>query len=160
MSHSCVQLYLHIIFSTKNRKPLIPQEMEHRLLAYMSGIANKHNAPILEINGTSDHIHILMKFNASSNLSTIVKELKSYSTGWLKKQGYRDFAWQEGYGAFSCSIGHVPSLIEYIKNQKEHHKKYSFKEELARICALWKVEWCLEDKDVKDNEVKELEVLI
>ncbi len=136
MAHSCVEIYVHLIFSTKRRRPLISNDMEKRLYGYLSGIAKKRNIPILSINGTNDHIHILIKLNASTPISILIKELKSYSTGWLKKQGVLNFEWQEGYGAFSCSITHLKKLVKYIENQKEHHKVESFEQVLTQSLSF------------------------
>lgn len=147
MSHSCIQIYLHIIFSTKDRRPLIYHEIEHRLHGYLAGIANEHKVPILEINGAKDHLHMLLKFSPNVQLATLMKELKCYSSGWMKKAGYNDFRWQEGYGAFSCSVNHVPKVKQYIHNQKEHHKVYTFDDELERLNKHWGVKWYCDDRD-------------
>lgn len=144
MSHSCVEIYIHLIFSTKGRLPLIPDTMENRLYGYLGGIARKRNVPILKINGTNDHIHILLKMHACVELSVLLKELKSYSSGWMKKQGYQDFGWQEGYGAFSCSVNHVETLSKYIDNQKEHHKTHLFTQEIDAINEKWGIQWIVD----------------
>lgn len=141
MSHSSVEIYLHVIFSTKNRLPLIPENMESRLYGYFGGIAKQRQVPILKINGTADHLHILLKLHASVAVSVLLKELKSYSTGWMKKQGFIDFSWQEGYGAFSCSVTHLEALTKYIENQKEHHKTRTFSQEIEILNRLWGVNW-------------------
>ncbi len=144
MSHSCVEIYLHVIFSTKGRLPLIPQNMETRLYAYLSGIARKSQVPILKINGTSDHLHILLKLHATVSLSILLKELKSYSTGWMKNQGCMDFGWQEGYGAFSCSVTHLDALSAYIDNQKDHHKIRTFAQEIEILNKRWGSKWMMD----------------
>jgi len=141
MSHSCVEIYLHVIFSTKGRLPLIPQNIENRLYGYIGGIARQQQVAILKINGTKDHLHILLKLHASVTVSTLLKELKSYSTGWMKKLGFADFGWQEGYGAFSCSISHLDALMQYIENQKAHHETQSFAQEIESLNKRWGVKW-------------------
>ncbi len=143
MSHSCVEIYLHIIFSTKDRQPLIPQNMENRLYGYMAGIAQKQQVPILKINGVSDHLHILLKLHSTVAVSTLLKELKSYSTGWMKKQGFLDFGWQEGYGAFSCCGSHLEAVTKYIENQKEHHKTRTFNQEVVSLNERWRTGWLI-----------------
>jgi REP element-mobilizing transposase RayT len=143
MVHSYVELYFHLIFSTKNRAPLISSCMEQRLYGYLTGIAKQRSVLVLKINGVSDHVHLLLKMHASVPLSVLVKELKSYSSGWMKKEGVRDFGWQNGYGAFSCSITHIPQLIKYIENQKEHHKVHSFEQEIETINKYWNIQWSL-----------------
>ena len=141
MVHSSVKNYLHLIFATKNRESVIPLELETRLHDYFGGIAKKQNVPILKVNGTDDHIHMLIRLHPSVALSIMVKELKSYSTGWIKKERFKEFSWQEGYGAFSCSQTHLDALIKYIDNQKEHHKIYSFKDEIEKLNNMWGTTW-------------------
>jgi REP element-mobilizing transposase RayT len=141
MSHSCVENYLHIIFATKNRDSLIPLEIELRLHSYFAGIAKKKNVPILKINGTDDHIHMLIKLHPLVALGILMRDLKSYSTSWLKKEGSSQFSWQEGYGAFSCSESHLKPLANYIENQKEHHRNNSFKSEVANLNRIWGTSW-------------------
>ena len=100
MSHSCIENYLHIIFSTKNREPFIVPEIEERLHSYIVGISRQRKVPILKINGREDHIHILLKLHPSIALATLIKEYKAYSSGWMKKCGYPQFNWQEGWWFF------------------------------------------------------------
>jgi len=123
MSHSCVENYLHIIFATKNRDPLIHPEIEKQLHSYIVGVSRKRKVPILKINGMADHIHILLKLHPSVALAELLKEYKAYSSSWMKKCGYSQFNWQAGYGGFSCSKSMLKSVIIYIQNQKAHHKK-------------------------------------
>jgi REP element-mobilizing transposase RayT len=141
MSHSLVEIYLHIIFSTKERLSLIKTEIESRLHSYICGIAIKRKCTILKINGMDDHIHIALKIHQDVPLSTLMKELKSYSSGWIKKEGYPEFSWQEGYGAFSCSKSLLEELLNYIENQKMHHKKFTFKEEIEMLEKKLGVVW-------------------
>jgi putative transposase len=100
-------------------------------------------------------IHLLIKLNATTPLSVLIKELKSYSTGWMKKQGFSNFAWQEGYGAFSCSITHLKQLINYIENQKEHHKVKSFEDEIEKLNRLWKTQWKVDNIEESDGDMPE-----
>ena len=141
MSHSCIENYLHIIFSTKNRAPLIIPEIEERLHSYIVGISKKLKVPILKINGMEDHIHILLKLHPSIALATLIKEYKAYSSGWMKKIGYPQFNWQEGYGGFSYSKSMLEPLINYIGNQKIHHSKSTFEEEIELLKKQWGIEW-------------------
>ncbi|CDZ81077.1 Transposase [Candidatus Rubidus massiliensis] len=156
MAHSCIELYIHIIFSTKDRKQIIPQSHESSLHGYIQGILKKRNIPVIRINGMHDHIHILLKLNSVVPLGTLIKEIKSYSTAWMstawmKKERFLQFAWQIGYGAFSCSINHVDALTNYIDNQKEHHKKFNFSEEVMRLCQKWQVKWTYEEQTNETN---------
>ncbi len=141
MSHTSVQNYLHIIFGTKKREPLILPDMEKRLYSYLGGISTKRKSPILTINGMEDHIHLLIVLHPVVPLSTLIRELKSYSTGWMKKEGNPDFGWQEGYGGFSYGKSQIPAITKYVENQKNHHKKKTFKDELEDIKLKWGVNW-------------------
>jgi putative transposase len=141
MAHSSVACYIHVIFATKNREPLIFPDIEDRLYAYLGGIASKKKTPLIRINGVHDHVHLLMKLHPDVALSILVKELKSYSTGWIKNETKRNFSWQTGYGGYSCSITHVDALIKYIENQKVHHKASTLDQELERINKKWGTSW-------------------
>src|SRR5690606_727608 len=98
MSHSSVKNYMHIIFCTKKRATPIHSEIENRLHSYIVGISQRNKVPILKINGTDDHIHILLNLHPSIALANLIREFKSYSTAWMKKNGYPHFSWQKGYG--------------------------------------------------------------
>jgi len=100
MSRTAVDLFVHIVFCTKKRAPYIHPSIESRLHSYLVGIAQKRKTKILRINGMEDHIHILINLHPSVALSDLIKELKAYSTSWMKKNGYSIFAWQRGYGGF------------------------------------------------------------
>lgn len=141
MTHSCTENFLHVIFATKNRTVLIPHEIENRLFPYIAAIAIRKKIPVLRINGADDHIHMLINLHPNVALATLVKELKSYSTAWVKKNGFTEFSWQEGYGAFSASKSHVPAIERYIDNQKEHHKKQTFDQEIDVLNAQWGTSW-------------------
>ena len=141
MSHSCVENYLHVIFATKDRNALITIDIEKRLYSYMAGIARKRQVPFLNINGAEDHVHILLKLHPLIALSSMMKELKSYSTGWCKKEYCNQFSWQEGYGAFSCSKSHLEPLTRYIDNQKEHHRCNTFAHEVDCLNRQWGTFW-------------------
>ena|SRR5665647_3964135 len=144
MAHSCAEFYIHIIFATKNREDLIPPEIEDRLYAYLGGIAKKKQNILIRVNGMQDHIHLLIKLHPDTAISTLLRELKSYSTGWLKKEGYEDFSWQIGYGGFSCSITHLDGVIKYIENQKIHHETITLDQEIDNINKKWGTSWQLD----------------
>ena len=117
--------------------------MEQRLYAYLGGIARKNQSSLLKINGTENHIHLLLKLNTTIAISTLLKELKAYSSGWMKKEGYDSFGWQNGYGAFSYSKSHLSALTRYIENQKEHHQAKSFEEEIELLKKTWTLDWIM-----------------
>jgi putative transposase len=135
MGQSLSNLLTHIIFSTKNRQPLIHPDIEVRLHGYIKAICTDRESPLLQIGGMPDHIHLLVNLSRKHALSKFVNEIKSHSSKWVKTidNDCRDFAWQAGYGAFSVGQLEYQKVIDYISNQKEHHKKFSFQEEFLRF---------------------------
>ncbi|SCA63089.1 hypothetical protein SCG7109_AI_00010 [Chlamydiales bacterium SCGC AG-110-M15] len=147
MGKSCVQNDIHLIFATKNRINSIVTAVESRLYCYLGGIAKGSNSPILIVNGTQNHIHVLLRLHPSIALATLVKELKSYSTQWMKKQGHKSFAWQIGYGAFSVSLSALEKVRKYIELQKIHHQEFGFKAEIDQLISRGRLRWSfLEDE--------------
>ena len=143
MPQSLAQVYLHIVFSTKDRRRfLCDQELRSRTHAYLVGICQNQGAPSLKVGGVEDHIHLLCRMAKVLSIADLIKELKRESSKWVKQQHLelRGFYWQSGYGAFSVSPSHVPALIEYIHNQEEHHKQESFQDEFRRLCKKYGVE--------------------
>jgi len=132
MAQTLVSLLVHLVFSTKNREPFITPEIEPELFAYVGGILNNHDSRLLDAGGTADHIHLLVSQSKNISLSLLMKDVKKDSSSWIKTKGsrFRNFHWQDGYGAFSIGKSEMPGLKEYIANQKEHHRKRTFKEEL------------------------------
>jgi putative transposase len=140
MSQSLAQIYLHLVFSTKLRKPFLSDPgLRSRAHGYLVGVCRNLDSPSLMIGGVADHVHILCRLSKNWKVSDLVRELKRESSKWLKTQGPRDFHWQKGYGAFSISPGHVPQLESYIARQEKHHHKETYQEEFRRICAKYGV---------------------
>ena len=133
MSHR--QILYQIVFGTKNRERTINEENSTELYKYIWGIVNKNNCKLYRINGVEDHIHILSDLNPSLSLAAYVKDIKVASSIWLKESGkFPKFkGWQEGYGAFTYSLNEKQTIINYIKNQKEHHKTESSFDEYKRL---------------------------
>jgi REP element-mobilizing transposase RayT len=129
------QIFYQIVFSTKYRKPTISGSYERELYQYISGIIKNKNCKLYRINGMEDHIHIMSDLHPAICLSDYVKDIKVASNLWMKESGkFPDFeGWQNGYGAFTYSIKQKDIIINYIKNQKEHHKMESFFEEFKRL---------------------------
>ena len=125
------QLLYQIVFSTKNRVPCMIKQRRKKLYKYIWGILKNKNCHLYRINGVEDHLHILTHIPPSASISSIVKDVKVSSSIFIKEQKlFHGFeGWQEGYGAFSYSFKEKDRLIEYIKNQEEHHKKITFKDE-------------------------------
>ena len=142
MGQSLVQIYLHIVFSTKLRKPLLcdPAKRE-RMHAYLAGVCSNQNAPSVIIGGVEDHVHLLCRLGKTIDISTLMRELKKESSEWAKSDlCISHFYWQGGYGAFSISPKHVDPLVTYIRNQEEHHRQESFQDEFRRLCNMYIVE--------------------
>jgi putative transposase len=143
MSQSLSKLYVHLVFHTKYNHPIISPTIEDELYAYIGGIIKSTKSQLIKINGTQDHIHILAVMSKNITLSKFLEEIKRNSSRWIKTKGneYADFIWQGGYGAFSVSPSKVNAVIEYIENQKEHHKKVSFKEEYIELLKAHGIEY-------------------
>ena len=143
MAQSLAQMYVHIVFSTKERYPFIETDIEPQLYAYMAGtIKQMEGIPCL-INGTADHIHILSTLPRTVTLAKYIEGIKRPSSRWLKTKGgmYEKFAWQNGYGAFSVSSSRVEAVKRYIAGQEEHHRTVTFKEEFLEFFRKYKVEY-------------------
>jgi len=143
VSQSLVQIYLHLIFSTKLRQPFLRDGgLRQRTHAYLAGICKNINCPVLEIGGIEDHAHILCRFGKGIEVQDLLRDLKRDSSKWVKAEDPRieEFYWQLGYGAFSVSPSHVEVLTQYIANQEEHHRKESFQDEFRRLCKKYGVE--------------------
>lgn len=132
MAHTFTNLLTHIIFSTKHRAPQIDQSLKPQLLAYMGGIVREINSAALLVNGTADHVHLLVRLPATVALADALRVIKTNSSRWVHEQGptHSDFAWQTGYGAFSVSQSAAEAVLRYIANQEEHHRKVSFQQEM------------------------------
>ena len=137
MSHTCIQLYAHIVFSTKHRQPLLTADLRTRLFAYMGGIFRELHAPALLINGWSDHVHSLACLPASLSLAEVMRVVKTNSSRWVHERfpRCRGFAWQTGYGAFSVSQSNLETVRQYIADQEAHHRRRSFREEYLSLLA-------------------------
>ena len=143
MGQSLVQNYIHIVFSTKYREPLIQSDVEAELHAYLGGICNQLECQTIKVGGYTDHIHILCKLSTKIALMKLVEEVKSHSSKWVKTKGeqYSNFYWQNGYGAFSVNPSQVETVIAYIANQHEHHNKKNFQDEYRAILKKYQVEF-------------------
>src|SRR5262249_47229523 len=125
MPQSLAQIYLHIIFSTKDREPLLVDAVfRKRVHAYLAGICQQYESPAIVIGGVGDHVHILNRFGRTIDVATLIRETKRESSKWVKENmpKLQGFHWQAGYGAFSVSPSHVDVLVRYIENQEEHHR--------------------------------------
>lgn len=143
MPQSLVQLYVHLVFSTKERRPFLRDvAFRERVHAYLAGICKNQDSSSLRIGGVEDHVHILCRLSKTLDVAALIRELKRDSTKWIKGENpdLAEFHWQNGYGAFSVSPSHVPALKQYITNQEEHHQQESYKDEFRRLCIKYGVE--------------------
>ena len=131
------------MFSTKYRQPLITDDIEGELHAYLGGICKKLECHPLKVGGYTDHIHILCMLSRKITLMKLLEEIKSHSSKWVKTKGdnFKDFYWQNGYGAFSVKPSEVDVVIRYIANQKEHHSKKTFQNEYKAYLKKYDVEF-------------------
>jgi putative transposase len=143
MPQSLSKVYIHLIFSTKNREPILLDIHRDRLHEYMAGILRDLGAPAIEINSEPNHAHVLFVLSRTHSLSDTVKELKRGSSLRLKEfdAAYHDFHWQAGYGAFSVSQSMVETVRKYIRNQREHHRVESFQDEMRRWLVKYEIEF-------------------
>ena len=141
LSHAAGNLVLHLIFSTKDRQPLITPEIRADLFAYLGGIIREMHGTALIINGTSDHVHMLIRIRPVHSAAEIARVVKTNSSKWVHEKWNVRFAWQTGYGAFSVSESRVPTVSRYIAMQEEHHRKQSFEEEYVAFLKKNRIEY-------------------
>jgi len=143
MPQSLTQLYVHIIFSTKNRYPFIQKGVEQELYAYMGETITRLGGIPFKINGTNDHIHILTTLPRTVPISKLVEDIKRNSSRWIKGKGqiYQYFSWQRGYTALSVSPSVKTVTMKYIANQKEHHRKRTYTAELLEFLRRYNIQY-------------------
>jgi len=135
MPQSLGQIYLHAVFATKNRMPLIVRPEPARLHAYMVEVLAQLGCPSLATGGIEDHVHILHSLGRTRSVAWVMEKIKSSSSHWMKQQGAEDFWWQPGYAAFSVSGSDLERVKRYIRNQREHHRQHGFEQELRELCG-------------------------
>ena len=142
-SVSYVSSYFHCVFSTKERRPFITPELRDRLWPFLGGIARQNKMKAIEIGGVEDHVHILLSLPSTMPISKALQLIKGGSSKWIHETfpECRLFAWQEEYGAFSVSVSQLDKTIEYIKGQKEHHRKMTFQEEFLALLKKHHIEY-------------------
>ena len=135
MPQSLAKNTIHLIFSTKNRRPWLKEALRPQLYAYLAGIFQQWESPAVIIGGHDDHIHALFLLSKNHPLKKVVEEVKKGSSKWIKTLGNElgDFSWQNGYGAFSVSESNVPDVRKYIERQVEHHRRMTFQDELRQL---------------------------
>lgn len=144
MPQSLSIVYVHLVFSTKERRPFLRDAaVRGELHAYLGGISKQLDCPPLIVGGVEDHVHLLGRLGRTVTQAGWVKELKRVSNGWLKARGreYSDFQWQGGYAGFSVSQSNIEVVTRYIANQEAHHQKMTFQDELRELLRKHHQEW-------------------
>jgi putative transposase len=132
MVHTYPNILIHCVFSTKERRDLIPDELRKKLPGYFAGIGKNHEIPVLAAGGTANHVHLLIALPATIALAKATQLFKANSSRWIGEHGI-DFAWQQGYGAFSVSASNREAVRHYVVHQPEHHAKHSFEDEFVSL---------------------------
>lgn len=143
MPQSLAKNYIHIIFSTKRREPVLFSPFKEELFAYIGGICRRMDCFPINVGGYTDHVHILCLLFKKVALVKLVETIKSHSSKWIKVNGeeLQSFYWQEGYGAFSVSPSHLESLKAYIEKQEQHHQHKGFQEEYRTILDKYEMDY-------------------
>ena len=143
MGSSLVKIDMHIIFHIKTTSPRLEPDDLERIWCYIGGIIRNIGGAVVQIGGVSDHIHILSSLPKNMSVVDFVKMIKVESSKWIKTidDKYQSFAWQNGYGAFSVSPSVIPKVVEYIKNQQEHHRIKTFAEEYRTFLEAYGIEY-------------------
>ena len=143
MSNTYTSLHYHIVFSTKHRERWITPDIEQRIWAYLGGIARENKMKPLQIGGVEDHIHLLLGAPSTMAPAKAAQLIKGGSSAWIHTEfpALRDFAWQDGYGAFTVSKSHLADVTAYIQNQRQHHQSKTFKEEFVTLLERHEIEY-------------------
>jgi putative transposase len=157
MAGTYSQIYIQIVFAVKGRQNLIERSWKEELYKYISGIIGGKGQKSIIVNGVSDHVHIFIGLRPSESISNLVRDIKCCSTNFINERQFvkGKFAWQEGYGAFSYSLGHIKRVFNYIMNQEEHHKTVSFKKEYKALLEEFEIKheekYLFEDLELKEH---------
>ncbi len=143
MANTYSQVYLQFVFAVKNRQCLINPKHNDELQKYITGIVQNRKQKMLAINNMPDHLHLLVGFGTTMSMADFMEEVKSISSKFINEKEWirGKFEWQRGYGVFSYSRSQIDSVINYISNQQEHHKRRSFKDEYLNFLEKFKVEY-------------------
>jgi len=159
MSNTFSQLYVHVVFAVKGRANLISAKWKEDLFKYITGIITNKNQKLIQINGVSDHLHLLIGIKPNCNLSDLVRDVKANSSKWINENKFvkGKFEWQEGFGAFSVGYSQIETVVNYILNQEEHHRKKTFREEYIKFLNDYQIdfkpEYVFEDFGVAPTEL-------
>jgi len=137
MPQSLANVTTHMVFSTKNRSPMLQPDVKKRVLPYLAATLNNHGCPCLAVGGVEDHVHLLFQLGRTIALAQVAEKVK---TGSSKAVG-PGLTWQSGYGAFAISSGDVEAARHYVLTQEEHHRKVSFQDEYRELLRAAGIEW-------------------
>jgi len=143
MANTYTQIHIQAVFTVQNRYCIISDTWKNELYRYILGIIKKNKHKPLIINGMPDHIHVLFGLRPTQSISDLLQDIKGISSKWINEKKFinEKFSWQEGYGAFSYRKSDIPQIINYIKNQQEHHRKKSFREEYLELLQEFNVDY-------------------
>lgn len=143
MSNTYTQVHIQFVFAVKYRAAIINKAWKAELHQYITGIFQNNKHKMLQINSMPDHIHIFIGMRPHQSIASLIQNVKTESSKWIKEQKFcpQPFAWQEGYGAFSYAKSQVDDVIRYIQNQEIHHKKETFLNEYKKFLTVFEIEW-------------------
>lgn len=143
MPNTYTQIHLQFVFAVKHRHALILSSWKDELYKYITGIVHHNKHQMIAINGTADHIHILIGMRPSQSISELLQDIKGSSSKWINERKFvrGKFEWQEGYGAFSYSKSHLKNVIAYIENQENHHREKVFREEYLEFLNQFEIDY-------------------
>ncbi len=141
MPQSLAKILIHVVFSTKNRQPLIVPPVRDEMQAYLIGALGELQSPSLRLNAQPDHVHILCNLSRRLCSADLVERVKTSTSRWVKTKGdaFREFHWQRGYGVWSVSESMADAVMKYIAEQEQHHRRYTFEHEYRRLLELHKM---------------------
>ena len=143
MPQSFTKLYVHLIFSTKNRAPLLDEAIRAKVFAYLATVVRSYGGSYVVVGGMTDHVHLLFDVGKKHSPLQFVEQVKRESSKFIKTLGpeYSEFYWQRGYGMFSVSPTHLTAAERYVKNQEEHHRMKTFQEEYREFLERYGIEY-------------------
>ena len=143
MANSYTQIHIQFVFAVKYREAVIDHSWKTELYKYITGIVQNNNHKMIITNGMPDHLHLLVGVRPNQSISDLIRDVKANSSKWINEQKFckQKFEWQDGYGAFSYGSSQIPKVINYIKNQEEHHKKHTFIEEYLGFLKVFEIDY-------------------
>jgi putative transposase len=143
MANTYTKLYIQYVFAVKGRDNMIPKQHKEQVHQYMNALLEKRKHKLLQVHCMPDHCHLFVGLDPAQSISSLIEEVKTATTKFIKKQAWMpsDFSWQKGFGAFSYSQSHIDAVVKYIQNQERHHQKRSFKSEYLELLKKFEVDF-------------------